>query len=80
VSYFTAGGPSVIPARGTERVVYLFRLQTRTLAVRLMGLPTGQDLAQYCRYSRPSEPLYFSFNAAHLQARAGRHARKFFLL
>jgi hypothetical protein len=75
VSYFTAGGPSGIPPHGAERVVYLFRLQSRTLAVRLMVLPTGQDLAQYCRYSRPSDPLYFSFNPAHLQARAGRHGR-----
>lgn len=75
MNYFTAGGVSGIPPRGTERVVFLFRLQSRTLAVRLMVLPTGQDLAQYSKYPVGGERLYYSFHPAHLQARAGRHGR-----
>lgn len=67
---------TLCPSRGvplpanSQRVVYLFRLSGRTLATRLLVLPTGIELADYSDYSQ-TEPLYWAFTRAHLQARAG---------
>jgi hypothetical protein len=56
-------------------MVYLFKLRGRTLAARLLVLPTSRQFADYCGYGDFQDPLFSMFIVGHLQARAGTGRR-----